>query len=184
MAQETFPVNGVADQRSDYFAFTNATIVKDPQTTLQNATLVIKQGKIIAVGANIAVPKDAVVVDCKGKYIYPSFIDLFSDYGIEAPKGGSGSDNFQNISNTKGAYSWNQALKPETDASKLFNVNNDKAKDLRGIGFGTVLTHVQDGIARGTGTLVTLGNDKENLLMIKDKAAAFYSFNKGTSTQD
>ena len=28
MAQETYPVNGVADQRSDYFAFTNATIVK------------------------------------------------------------------------------------------------------------------------------------------------------------
>lgn len=186
MAQETFPVNGVADQRSDYFAFTNATIVKDPQTTLQNATLIIKQGKIIGVGANIAVPKDAVVVDCKGKYIYPSFIDLFSDYGVTPPKGEGGGDfsNYQNISNTKGAYSWNQALKPETDASKLFNVNADKAKDLRGIGFGTVLTHMQDGMARGTGTLVTLGNDKENLLMVKDKAAAFYSFNKGTSTQD
>ncbi|HRH49054.1 MAG TPA: amidohydrolase family protein [Panacibacter sp.] len=186
MAQETFPVNGVADQRSDYFAFTNATIVKDPQTTLQNATLVIKQGKIIAIGANITVPKDAVVVDCKGKYIYPSFIDLFSDYGVTPPKGEGGGDffNYQNISNTKGAYSWNQALKPETDASKLFNVNADKAKDLRGIGFGTVLTHMQDGMARGTGTLVTLGNDKENLLMVKDKAAAFYSFNKGTSTQD
>lgn len=186
MAQETFPVNGVADQRSDYFAFTNATIVKDPQTTLQNATLIIKQGKIIGVGANIAVPKDAVVVDCKGKYIYPSFIDLFSDYGVTPPKGEGGGDfsNYQNISNTKGAYNWNQALKPETDASKLFNVNADKAKDLRGIGFGTVLTHMQDGMARGTGTLVTLGNDKENLLMVKDKAAAFYSFNKGTSTQD
>ena len=125
MAQETFPVNGVADQRSDYFAFTNATIVKDPQTTLQNATLVIKQGKIIAVGTNVSVPKDAVMIDCKGKYIYPSFIDLFSDYGVTVPKGESGGDffNYQNISNTKGAYSWNQALKPETDASKLFNVN-------------------------------------------------------------
>ena len=48
-AQETFPVNGVSDLRSDQFAFTNATIVKDAQTTLQNATLVIKQGKIVAV---------------------------------------------------------------------------------------------------------------------------------------
>ncbi|HRI19346.1 MAG TPA: amidohydrolase family protein [Panacibacter sp.] len=186
MAQETYPVNGVADKRSDYFAFTNATIIKDPQTTLQNATLVIRQRKIVAVGVNIVAPKDAVVIDCKGKYIYPSFIDLFSDYGITSPKGDGGGDfsNYQNISNTKGAYSWNQALKPETDASKLFNANSDKAKDLRGIGFGTVLTHMQDGIARGTGTLVTLGSDKENLLMIKDKAAAFYSFNKGTSTQD
>ena len=84
-AQETFPVNGVADLRSDFFAFTNATIVKDAQTTLQHATLVIKQGKIIAVGENIPAPKDAVVLDCKGKYIYPSFIALYSNYGIQAP---------------------------------------------------------------------------------------------------
>ena len=81
-AQETFPVNGVADERSGSYAFTNATIVKDAQTTIQNATLVISHGKIVAVGANVAVPKDAAVIDCKGKYIYPSFIDLFSDYGI------------------------------------------------------------------------------------------------------
>ena len=189
-AQETFPVNGVADIRNDCFAFTNATIVKDPQTTLQNATLIIKQGKIVAAGTNVSVPKDAVAVDCKGKYIYPSFIDLFSDYGVAAPKGQGGGRsfldfaNYQNVSNTKGAYGWNQALKPEVDASKVFEVNNDKAKSLRNIGFGTVLTHQQDGIARGTGTLVTLGSEKENFEMIKDKAAAFYSFNKGTSAQD
>jgi imidazolonepropionase-like amidohydrolase len=160
--------------------------VKDPQTTLQNATLVIRKGKIVAVGTNIAPPKDVVVVDCKGKYIYPSFIDLFSDYGILVPKSSSsGNDyNYQNISNTKGAYGWNQALKPETDGSKLFIANNDRAKSLRSIGFGTVLTHQQDGIARGTGTLVTLGEEKENFEMVKDKAAAFYSFNRGTSTQD
>lgn len=185
-AQETFPVNDVADHRSDSYAFTNATIVKDAQTTLQNATLVIKQGKIIAVGTNVTVPKDAVVVDCKGKFIYPSFIDLFSDYGIAPLKASGGGDffNYQNVSNTKGAFGWNQALKPETDASKLFNADAGKAKDLRSIGFGTVLTHQQDGIARGTGALVTLADTRENFSMIKDKAAAFYSFDKGISTQD
>ena len=31
-AQETFPVNGVADKREGCYAFTNATIVKDAQT--------------------------------------------------------------------------------------------------------------------------------------------------------
>lgn len=187
-AQETFPVNGVADMRNGYFAFTNATIVKDAQTTLQNATLIIKNGKIVSAGINITVPKDAVTVDCKGKWIYPSFIDLFSDYGVAAPERPNTTNydygNFQNLSNTKGAYSWNQSLKPETDASKLFVANSDKAKDLRSAGFGTVLTHQQDGVARGTGTLVTLGDSRENLLMLKDKAAAFYSFNTGVSTQD
>jgi imidazolonepropionase-like amidohydrolase len=186
-AQETFPVNGVVDPRLDYFAFINATIVKDPQTILQSATMVIKEGKIIAVGTNIPAPKDAVIIDCKGKYIYPSFIDLFSDYGLTAAQKEMrrrGDGQYQNISNTKGAYGWNQALRPEIDASKIFALNTDKAKELRGIGFGTVLTHQQDGIARGTGTLVTLGEERENFEMIKEKAGAFYSFNKGTSTQD
>ncbi len=188
-AQETFPVNGTTDPREGYYVFINATIVKDAQTTLQNAVLVIKQGKIVSAGTGIAVPKDAVVVDLKGKYVYPSFIDLFSDYGVastqpQAARGFNRNAGFQNISNTKGAYGWNEALKPEVDASKIFANNEAKAKDLRNAGFGTVLTHQQDGIARGTGALVTLGTERENFELIKEHAAAFYSFSKGTSTQD
>ena len=75
-AQETYPVNGVADNRSGSYAFTNATIVKDGATTISNATMLIKDGKIISIGTSVQVPADAVVVDCKGKYIYPSFIDI------------------------------------------------------------------------------------------------------------
>ncbi len=186
-AQQTYPVNGVHDYRTNYFAFIHATVVKDAKTTISNATLLIKEGKIISIGDNGAVPKDAAVIDCKGKFIYPSFIDLFSDYGVaaqEQPQRTGNGFSQQMYSNTKGAYGWNQAIKPETDASKLFKVNEDKAKDLRSAGFGTVVSHVQDGIARGTGTLVTLSDEKENINMLKDKAAAFYAFDKGSSTQD
>lgn len=187
-AQETFPVNGVADKREGCYAFTNATIVTNAQNTLNNATLVIRDGKIIAVGTTgVVIPKDAVVVDCKDKYIYPSFIDIYSDYGIAAPQRAMGSFNFnapaQISSNTKGAYGWNQAIKPETDAAKVFSVDDAKAKSFRDIGFGAVLTHVKDGIARGTGTVVTLANQNENLVMLKERASAHYSFNRGTSTQ-
>ena len=188
-AQETYPVNGVGDPRVDYFAFVHATIIKDPQTTLQNATMVIKEGKIISVGTNIELPKDAVVVDCRGKYIYPSFIDLFSNYGVNAPVQDGNHNNgnqfaIQPESNTKGAYGWNQAIKSQINAGDIFTVNDGKAKDFRSAGFGSAVVHLEDGIARGTGTLVTLGNDKENLVMLKDKAAAFYSFDPGSSTQD
>ncbi len=183
-AQQSFPVNGVVDIRNDYFAFTNATIVKDANTTLQNATMVIRQGKIINVGSNITPPKDAVIIDCKGKFIYPSFIDLFSDYGMPATQRGPRSGSFQNLSNTKGAYGWNQAIRPETNAADIFTANDDKAEAMRKIGFGAVVSHQQDGIARGTGVLVALGNERDNLLVIKENAAAFYSFNRGSSTQD
>jgi imidazolonepropionase-like amidohydrolase len=193
-AQVTFPENGVADPRHGHYAFTNATIVKDGITTLTNATLVIKDGKVVAVGSNLKAPAGAVEIDCKGKYIYPSFIDVYADYGIASAArttgpGGGGGGGFnpgqppQITTATKGPYGWNQALKSDADAYKVFSVDDTKAKPLREAGFGTVLSHVRDGIARGTGTVVTLANEKENLVIIKERASAHYSFSRGTSTQ-
>jgi imidazolonepropionase-like amidohydrolase len=186
-AQQTFPVNGVAEPKTGSYAFTNATIVKDGQTTLTNATLVVRDGKIIAVGNGIAIPNDAVVLDCNGKYIYPSFIDIYSDYGITAPQRTQGGFNFggpgQINSNQKGAFGWNQAIRSDVVAAEIFAADDAKAKPLREAGFGTVLTHQKDGIARGTGVLATLANEKENLVIIKDKASAHYSLNKGASGQ-
>ncbi|RTL57453.1 MAG: amidohydrolase [Sphingobacteriales bacterium] len=187
-AQETFFTNGVADKREGCYAFTNATIVKDAQTTLTNATLIIRQGKIVAIGNNVSIPADAVLVDCKDKYIYPSFIDIYSDYGIAIPQrtGGGGGGFFgtvQMTNNQKGAYGWNQALKADVEGYKLFVTDDGKAKPLRDIGFGTVLTHQKDGIARGTGAVVTLANEKENLVIVKERASNNLSFSKGTSTQ-
>src|ERR1700761_1885674 len=128
-AQTTFPVNGIANPREGCYVFAHATLVKDGQTSLSNATLVIRDGLIVSAGADVAAPKDAVVIDCTGKYIYPSFIDLYSDYGMPVPereRGGAARPAFdfrappQFESNTKGAYNWNQAIHPETDASRLF----------------------------------------------------------------
>lgn len=185
-AQNTFPLNDIANPKEGCYAFINATIVKDAQTSLPNASMVIRQGKIESVGAGITLPKDAVIVDCKGKYIYPSFIDAYSDYGtqpVKAAEGFSFGRSAQMVSNTKGAYGWNQAIRSETDAVKIFEVNDARAKELRNIGFGTVLTHQMDGISRGTGAIVTLASEKENKVILKERASAHYSFDKGSSTQ-
>ncbi|HEY1112938.1 MAG TPA: amidohydrolase family protein, partial [Chitinophagaceae bacterium] len=133
------------------------------------------------------VPAGAVAVDCKGKHIYPSFIDIYADYGTPVPQRPTGGFDFfaraQLETATKGAYGWNQAIKSDVDAYKVFTIDEAKAKGLREQGFGTVLSHVKDGIARGTGALVTLAGEKENLAILKDRASAHYSFNKGSSTQ-
>jgi imidazolonepropionase-like amidohydrolase len=186
LAQPTFPVNGVASPAAGAYAFTNATIVKDSKITLPNATLLIRDGRIVAVGAGFSIPKDAVVIDCKDKFIYPSFIDLHSDYGMPARPSARSFDfraPAQLETNQKGAYGWNQALKADVQAIALFTPDDTKAKGLREAGFGTVLTHQQDGIARGTGSLVVLGGDRANGMVVKEKASAHYSFNKGSSTQ-
>src|SRR5690349_3061430 len=93
-AQPTFPENGTADPRHGYYAFTNATIVKDANTTLPNATLVIKDGRIVSVGTGLAVPAGAVEIDCKGKWLYPSFIDIYTDYGTPQRQPQQGGFNF------------------------------------------------------------------------------------------
>ena len=186
-SQETFPVNGVADKRTGVYAFTNATIVKDAQTTIPNGSLLIKEGKIVAVGTSISLPAEATVIDCKGKFIYPSFIDMYTDYGMGAPQPQAGGFNFgapvQLSSSTKGAYGWNQAIKPETSAASVFAADEAKAKAMREAGFGVVLTHSKDGIARGTGAVVALSAKAENLSLLKEKASAHYSFSKGSSRQ-
>ncbi|MEO6187369.1 MAG: amidohydrolase family protein [Ginsengibacter sp.] len=186
-AQATFPVNGINNPTEGVFAFTNATIVKDANTTYTNATLLIRDKKINAAGNNVTIPKEAVVIDCKGKYIYPSFVDIYSSYGIPTPQRSSQGFNFNAVpqitSNTKGAFGWNQAMKPEVNASELFSVNDKDAKMLRDAGFGAVLTHQHDGISRGTGAFVTLASLPDNFVMIKPKASAQFSFSRGTSTQ-
>jgi imidazolonepropionase-like amidohydrolase len=177
----------VRDVRSGSYAFTNATIVQNASTKMEKATLVIKQGKIVAVGVGIEVPKDAVEVDCNGKYIYPSFVDPLTDYGAGTPKRTNAGFNFgapgQFLSNKPGAYNWNQAVKPEINAVDAFTLDEAVAASYRNNGFGTVFTHVKDGIVRGTGAVVTLAGTNENNAILKTKAAQVFSFDKGTSTQ-
>ncbi len=186
-AQESFPINGIRDVRSGSYAFTNATIVQNASTKMEKATLVIKQGKIVAAGVGVEIPKDAVVIDCSGKYIYPSFVDPLTDYGAGTPKRSAAGFNFfapgQFLSNKPGAYNWNQAVKPEVNAVDAFTIDEATASAYRNNGFGTVMTHVKDGIIRGTGAVVTLAGTNENNTILKTKAAQVFSFDKGTSTQ-
>lgn len=182
--ETTFKTNGPDDYREGLHAFTNATIWKDYQTKLDSATLVIRDGKVVAAGKGITIPKGAIMHDMTGKYIYPSFIDIFSDYGMPEIKKTRGSEDPQMESNIQGAYAWNQAIHTDFEAINNFKSNQPQAEELLKLGFGAVLTQSKDGIARGTGSVVTLANTRENEVVIKAQASAGYSFSKGSSTQD
>jgi len=185
-AQQTFHRNGVQDEREKYYALTHANIFTDYQTMIKDATIIIRDGKIEAVGQNISIPKGAVEINVQGKYIYPSFIDIYSDYGIAETKRDQqqGPRGPQYETNKKGSFDWNQAVHPEVHANELYKNDGDKAKQLRELGFGAVSTHQQDGIVRGTGAMVLLGDERENENILKNQSAEYYSFNKGISTQE
>jgi imidazolonepropionase-like amidohydrolase len=62
----------------------NATILTVTHGTLQNSDVLIRGGKIAAVGQNLAVPDGARVIDGSGKYLMPGIIDCHSHTMMDA----------------------------------------------------------------------------------------------------
>ena len=85
-AQETFPVNGVAENFNPIYAFKNANITTSPGVEYKNGILLIQGDKVLAIDSNINIPEGSIVFDLNGDYIYPSFIDLYSNYGLPKAK--------------------------------------------------------------------------------------------------
>ncbi|HNI43328.1 MAG: amidohydrolase family protein [Chitinophagales bacterium] len=187
-AQErvTFPINGTADPREGVYCFTNATIFVSYNKKIDQASLLIRNGMVQQVGTNIMPPKDAVVIDLQGKTIYPAFIDIYTEYGLpEQKENRSRRDGRpQMLSDKKGAFGWNEAIHPETNAHEQFSPDDKSAKTWRDLGFASVLTHKKDGIARGTSALVLLGDQKAQEMLLRTHCTAQYAFDKGSSTQD
>jgi len=87
-SQESFPNNGVKSTFSPIYAFTNAHLIISPEKEIINGILLIQDDKIIDADSILDIPKGAIIKDVEGDYIYPSFIDLYSDYGLPKAKRG------------------------------------------------------------------------------------------------
>jgi len=77
-------------QRPRVYAITGATVIVSPGQVLEGATVVVRDGLIEAVGANVTVPADAETIDGDGLTIWPAFIDPYSHLGLKQPEGGGG----------------------------------------------------------------------------------------------
>src|SRR4051812_6304981 len=71
-------VGGQAQSRPGLVALKGATILTVTRGTIPNGTIVMRDGKIAAVGANIDVPAGAEVIDVTGKFVSPGLIDCHS----------------------------------------------------------------------------------------------------------
>jgi imidazolonepropionase-like amidohydrolase len=65
-------------------AITNATILTASNGTIPKGTILIRDGKIAAVGADVAVPAGAEVIDATGRFVTPGIIDAHSHSMAEA----------------------------------------------------------------------------------------------------
>jgi imidazolonepropionase-like amidohydrolase len=89
-SRATLPVLSVAvPPAGTLVAVTNATIITASHGTIEHGTIIIRNGKIAAVGKDLAVPAGAQVIDGTGKFVMPGIIDEHSHSSGEAINEGS-----------------------------------------------------------------------------------------------
>ena len=183
LGQDYFPKSdGVKSTDNTYTAFTNATIHISPERKVEKGTLLVQKGKVVAVGNAVTIPKNSVVVDLEGRFIYPSFIDPFSDFGVQKPKRAGGGRRSPQYDAAREGFYWNDHIMPENNAISKFKFDSKKAVQLQKAGFGVVNTHLQDGIARGTGVLVALNSEvSDGERIIDDRSAQYFSFTRSVA---
>nr|WP_233131502.1 amidohydrolase family protein [Tenacibaculum holothuriorum] len=184
-AQEYFPTNsGVKTSKNSSYAFTNATIYVTPKQKIKKGTLLIKDGKVVNVGKSVSIPKGTEVIDAKGKTIYPSFVDVYSTFGIAKPKRESGFNKPPQYDASRKGYYWNDHIRPDVDASKELKFDAKKAKELLKLGFGVVNTHLDDGIMQGNGVLVALNpNSSAAYRVLNERSGNYLSFSKSRKSR-
>ena len=180
----TFPVNGTPDARVELHVYEGARIHTEAGPVLPQGHVVVRRGRIEAVGAGAYSTTEPVVrYDVSGHEIYPAFVDLYSGWGLKrgerARWDGKPHDERED---SKAALGWNSALHPEFDAAQAFVPDGKKVGQYRNAGFGAVLTHRRDGIVRGSATLVALSDDAHDAVL-EPRVAAWHSFSKGSSAQ-
>lgn len=183
-SQDLAPSNGVKTSVSSSYVLKNATILISPLKTIKNGSILIKNHEIIEVGTSITIPKDAVIIDYTGKTIVPAFIETYSNVGLPESKTTTSYRSRNSIETSKkGSFYWNESIHPEIEASSIYEINSKTNDELLKMGFGLAVTHVQDGISRGSGALVSLGETNPDQQMIQPSVASFFSFKTGTSKQ-
>jgi imidazolonepropionase-like amidohydrolase len=182
-SQDYFPENdGVRTKNNNYTALTNAKIFITPTEVVEKGTLLIQNGKVVGVGANLNIPKNTVTLDLEGKRIYPSFIDAYSKFGVEQPKRKPGSGRSAQYDAEREGFYWNDHIMPENAAISAYSYDDKQAKELREAGFGVVNSHIHDGIARGTGVLVALNADATDAMrVLDDRSGHFFSLDKSVA---
>src|SRR5207249_10899190 len=86
----------------------NATIMTAAGQEIPNGSIVLKDGRIVAVGAKVDAPADAVGVDGTGKYVTPGLIDEHSQPGVYAAPGTDAESDGNEATNPVTADVWTE----------------------------------------------------------------------------
>ncbi|MBY0497653.1 MAG: amidohydrolase family protein [Cyanobacteria bacterium] len=103
-------------------AITNARIFPISGPAIERGTIVIRGNRIEALGANVAIPAGATVIDAKGGEVYPGFIDARTSMGLNEP-GPRGFDDVNEMLEINASVKAQVAYQTDSDAIPVARVN-------------------------------------------------------------
>lgn len=176
-------VEGLRDNTPRWHAITGARLVLAPGKVIEKGTLVMRDGVIVAVGADVAIPAGARIWKRDGHTVYAGFVDLSSNVGLPAAlrartpalmpwaPGAMPGANMQTESKILAARSLaarNRFIRAEIDVAQQLELKPDDIKAARELGFTSVLAAPATGIFRGQSTLLNLsdGQDAKSQVLI------------------
>ena len=136
------------------YAIKGARLVTASGAPIATGTIVLRNGLIDAVGANVATPSDATVIDGAGMSVYPGLIDMGTDAGLDAAPPAAPT-NFRTLED---AERWKRSviLRSDLEAAKVLRPDSPELARLSGAGVTTVLATPRAGLFKGQSALVNV----------------------------
>src|SRR5436305_4223001 len=143
---ESLWLRAAAQTGGDTYAIRNARIVTVSGPVIDRGTVVIANGKIVAVGADVQVPANARVIDATNLSVYPGMIDAGSEIGLTEISSASGSLDTAEIGYNNANIHVDVAIHPDSSHIAVTRVN----------GITTSLTAPRGGLIAGQSALINL----------------------------
>lgn len=128
------------------YAIRNATIVPVVGPRVTGGTIVLRNGRIEAVGANVTVPTDAQVIDGTGLFVYPGLIDSGTRLGLTEIGSVPGGEDTQELGE----------FNPHNDVLSAVNPSSEIIPTVRVNGVTTAITSARGGVIAGQAALIDL----------------------------
>jgi len=159
---------------------------------LENGTIVLKNGLITAVGANLAVPADAWVIDGAGMTVYPGLVNALTTVGLPAslklpPRGRTGGQGGQagpaGPAGQQAPYSWGPEDRPATtpwvNAADELSPTDQSVATWREAGFTTAVVAPERGYFPGQAAVAGFGGARGSDMVVRTPVALRVSFTPG-----
>lgn len=166
----------------DAYAITNARIVPGAGPAIARGTVVVRNGLIAAVGANVAVPADARIVDATGLTVYPGLIDATSSLALPAPQGGGrggGGGGFGAAPEptAPSVSTLPPGLRPEVLVAEMIRPGGAEIVAARNAGITATLTAPREGIFLGQSVLINLAGETPQDMIVQAPVGMNVAFN-------